>query len=294
MTWMQRLAKELETSTDRAFAWLLAAVMKPWRDRSLAYDLFGNPFALKEYRAMVRMAEEMLRGLIRELARKIVVVEDEEPAPAPKKRVTIGKISPLRPVRGDFYFRMRDRFADPSLLVGEGGPQGRGAGSPLAQPALAPLTRRASPATLSHRARGFTGADPSPRVGEGGPQGRGVGSPLAQSVLAPLTRRASPATLSDRGRGLKNVATEGAAFPVEKKETPDLTLIGLQLLLRAKAVDQALRQAKRHAMRYAYAQARKAQKLAPPKSGRQRPARASPTQRQSSPPAAPPWTVQRE
>ena len=101
MTWMQRLAQELETSTDRAFAWLLAAVMKPWRDRSLAYDLFGNPFALKEYRAMVRMAEEMLRGLIRELARKIVVVEEEEPALAPKKRVTIGKIPPLRPVRGD-------------------------------------------------------------------------------------------------------------------------------------------------------------------------------------------------
>ena len=215
MTWMQRLAKELETSTDRAFAWLLAAVMKPWRDRSLAYDLFGNPFALKEYRAMVRMAEEMLRGLIRELARKIVVVEEEEPAPAPKKRFAIGKIPPLRPVRGDFYFRMRDRFSCPSPRVGEGGPQGRM---------------------------------------------RGVCSPLAQPALAPLTRWASPATLSHRGRGAKKVATEGASFPPEKREEPDLTLIGLQLLLRAKAVDHALRQAKRHAMRYAYAQARKALK----------------------------------
>ena len=51
---------------------------------------------------------------------------------------------------------------------------------------------------------------------------------------------------------------------MEKREEPDLTLIGLQLLLRAQAVDTALRQAKRHAMRYAYAQARKAQRLALP------------------------------
>ena len=253
MTWMQHLAKELETSTDRAFAWLLAAVMKPWRDRSLAYDLFGNPFALKEYRAMVRMAEEMLRGLIRELARKIVVVEEEEPAPAPKKRFAIGKTPPLRPVRGDFYFRMRDRFAYASPPAGVrlfsrvGGPRN------VATSVLPREGDLASSAAKKTEGAAFVGRGSAPSGSLRSPPPPPGGGPNS----------AAKSALSCEGE-LAAKQPEGAAFPVEKREEPDLTLIGLQLLLRAQAVDTALRQAKRHAMRYAYAQARKAQRLALP------------------------------
>ena len=169
MTWMQRFAEELERSRDHAFAWLLNAVMKPWRDASLAKDLLANAFALKQYRWMVRFAEEMLRGVIRARAAEIKFYEVNPPEPVrPRAIPNIPKIPPIRPIRGDFYFRMREAGTRPSLRVGEGGPKSRIRGA-----------------------------------------------------------------------------------------SPDLTLTGLRLMLRAQAVETALYQAKHYAWRYARAQARK-------------------------------------
>ena len=121
MTWMQRFADEFEKSRNHAFAWLLNAVMKPWRDAALAKDLLANAFALKEYRWMVRFAEEMLRGVIRAHAAEIKFYEVNPPEPVRLRSIPrISKIPPIRPIRGDFYFRMRE--AHPR---GATGPQGR-------------------------------------------------------------------------------------------------------------------------------------------------------------------------
>ena len=133
MTWMQRFAKELEQSRDHAFSWLLNAVMKPWRDAGLAHGLLANACALKEYRWMVRFAEEMLRGVIRAHAAEIKFYEVNPPEPVRQRAIAnIPKIPPIRPIRGDFYFRMRE--APPR---GEAGPKGRkGAGAPRKCPDL--------------------------------------------------------------------------------------------------------------------------------------------------------------
>ena len=177
MIWMQRFACELEKSRDHAFAWLLNAVMKPWRDAGLAHfqqkcsrgfvsenaqiqtfsasnptksgsdfvddalakELLANAFALKEYRWMVRFAEEMLRGVIRAHAAEIKFYEVNPPEPVQHR--AISKIPPIKPIRGDFYFRMRDRNNRPSLQKREGGPQGRmRANGPRKSPADLTLT----------------------------------------------------------------------------------------------------------------------------------------------------------
>ena len=180
MTWMQRFAKELEQSRDHAFAWLLNAAMKPWRDAGLAKELLANAFALKEYRWMVRFAEEMLRGVIRAHAAEIKFYEVNPPEPVrPRSIPNIPKIPPSRPIRGDFYFRMRE-----------------------------PVPAKKS------------------------------------------TRRAAEVGLKGRIRGNS------------PRKAPDLTLIGLRLMLRAQAVETALYQAKHYAWRYARARARKSLMLA--------------------------------
>ncbi|MBY0447670.1 MAG: hypothetical protein K2P95_03185, partial [Hyphomonadaceae bacterium] len=63
MTWTQQLAEKLEANRLHAFSWLLNMVMRPWRDRELAYGLFAHAQVLKEYHQMVRMAEELLRSI---------------------------------------------------------------------------------------------------------------------------------------------------------------------------------------------------------------------------------------
>ena len=235
MIWMQRFACELEKSRDHAFAWLLNAVMKPWRDAGLAHfqqkcsrgfvsenaqiqtfsasnptksgsdfvddalakDLLANAFALKEYRWMVRFAEEMLRGVIRGQAAEIKFYEVNPPEPVKHRAIPkIPKIPPIPPIRGDFYFRMRDQNNKPSLRKREGGPDGW----------------------------------------------KGPGAP---------------------------------------GKSPDLTLTGLRLMLRAQAVETALYQAKRYAWRYARSQARKRLKVAQTPASRHQP-------RAQTPPAAPP------
>ena len=161
--------RALEKGRDHAFAWLLNAVMKPWRDAGVAHDLLANGFALKQYRWMVRFAEEMLRGVIRAHAAEIKFYAVNPPEPVQQRSIPkIPKIPPIRPIRGDFYFRMRE----------------------------------------------------APSRGEAGPQGR----------------------MSGKG----------------PRKSPDLTLTGLRLMLRAQAVETALYQAKRYAWRYARAQARRA------------------------------------
>ena len=181
MTWMQRFACEMEKSKDHAFAWLLNAVMRPWRDAGLAKELLVNASALKEYRWMVRFAEEMLRGVIRAHAAEIKFYEVNPPEPVRQRAIPkIHKIPPIRPIRGDFYFRMRDRNNRPSFQKREGSQKGR---------------------------------------------------------------------------------MRGAAA---RSKSPDLTLTGLRLMLRAQAVETALYQAKHYAWRYARAQARRKQaRLAP-------------------------------
>ena len=212
MTWMQRFACEMQRGKDHAFAWLLNAVMKPWRDAGVAHfqqkcsrgfvsenaqiqtlsasnptrsgsdfvddalakDLLANAFALKDYRWMVRFAEEMLRGVIRAHAAEIKFYEVNPPEPA--KQRAIPKIPPIKPIRGDFYFRMRASGTRPSHPVEKGSPKGR---------------------------------------------------------------------------------TRGA---LAQRKSPDLTLTGLRLMLRAQAVETALYQAKRYAWRYARSQARRAAK----------------------------------
>lgn len=173
MTWMQQLAEKLEQSRLHGFSWLLNMVMKPWRDRELAYGLFANAPVLKEYRWMVRMAEELLRSIIRDEARSIKFYEFHPPEPAKHSFniPPIGKITPIPKIKADFHFRMREA-------------------SPL-----------------------------RPRAGEN---------------RAPRTQE------------------------------PDLTLIGLKLMCRARAVEKAVYQAKKYAWRYAYCQARR--KLQPLKS----------------------------
>ena len=216
MTWMQRFACEMEKSRDHAFAWLLNAVMKPWRDAGVAHfqqkcrrgfvpenaqiqtfsesnptksgsdfvddalakELLANAFALKEYRWMVRFAEEMLRGVIRGHAAEIKFYEVNPPEPVKDRTIPkIPKIPPIRPIRGDFHFRMRDARTKPS-----------------------------------RQAR-----SPNGRLGGAGP-----------------------------------------------RKSPDLTLTGLRLMLRAQAVEKALYQAKRYAWRYAKARARRQLQPPPP------------------------------
>jgi len=112
MTWMQQLAEKLAQSRLQAFAWLLNMVMRPWRDRELAYGLFAHATVLKEYGRMVRMAEELLRSLIRDAARNIKFYEFHPPEPA-KSSFTIppiGKIMPIPNIKADFHFRMKEPF----------------------------------------------------------------------------------------------------------------------------------------------------------------------------------------
>ncbi|MBY0447758.1 MAG: hypothetical protein K2P95_03625, partial [Hyphomonadaceae bacterium] len=112
MTWTQQLAEKLEANRLHAFSWLLNMVMRPWRDRELAYGLFAHAQVLKEYRRMVRMAEELLRSIIRDAARNIKFYEFHPPEPA-KSSFTIppiGKITPIPKIKADFFFRMKEPF----------------------------------------------------------------------------------------------------------------------------------------------------------------------------------------
>jgi hypothetical protein len=68
MSWMQRLADELEHSTQQALAWLLSLAAAPWRDAAAAAALLADAAALQTYRWQVRLLEALLRGLISERA----------------------------------------------------------------------------------------------------------------------------------------------------------------------------------------------------------------------------------
>jgi hypothetical protein len=76
MTWMQRLALELEHGSRPALAWLLGLVLAPWREAAALGALLADAQARRAYRWQLRFAEQLLRMQIRARAAQITIAEE--------------------------------------------------------------------------------------------------------------------------------------------------------------------------------------------------------------------------
>ncbi|MBY0447999.1 MAG: hypothetical protein K2P95_04855 [Hyphomonadaceae bacterium] len=274
MTWTQQLAEKLEANRLHAFSWLLNMVMRPWRDRELAYGLFAHAQVLKEYHRMVRMAEELLRSIIRDAARNIKFYEFHPPEPA-KSSFTIPPIGTIRPIpkiKADFHFRMKQPFPAASKTPKgvesprrNGAPSGAARHLPLTGEDKAPaLPREGAHAKTELPRAGAHAKTALPREGAHAKTAlprEGANAKTALPREGELSRSKTETEGVEPRR--RNDAPSGAArhlpLPGEDKprQQPDLTLIGLKLMCRARAVEKAVYQVKKYAWRYAYCQARR-------------------------------------
>ena len=249
MTWMQRFACELEKGRDHAFAWLLNAVMRPWRDAGVAHfqqkcsrgfvsenahiqhlDRIpgGKPLHTFPECGLAHFQQKCSRGFVSENA-QFQTFSASNPTKSGSDFVDDALAKDL--LANAFAlkeYRWMVRFAEEMLR-----------GVIRAHAAGIKFYEVNPPEPV--RSRSIPKIPKIPPI-----------KPIRGDFYFRMRDGEKRPSLQGQEGG-----RQGRMRANGPRKSPDLTLTGLRLMLRAQAVEAALHQAKRYAWRYARAQAAK-------------------------------------